>query len=58
MKNLMRLFVVLFALSFTSHLAAQEQEATDPIPVFHPLDALTQEEVEAAAKILRDAKSF
>jgi primary-amine oxidase len=48
----MRLFCLCFALSFTS--GAMAQDAGEPIPVFHPMDALTKEEVIATAKILRD----
>ncbi len=57
MKKFMRLILLSFLVSFAAPAFAQEQnvEEVGPIPVFHPLDALTQEEVEAAAKILRDA---
>jgi primary-amine oxidase len=53
MTNLMRLtflFWLVASLPF-----ARAQDATDPIPVFHPMDALTQEEVASTAKILRAA---
>ncbi len=53
MKQILRL--VLFVISiFASPVWAQEEDQ-GPIPVFHPMDALTQEEVQATAKLLRDA---
>jgi primary-amine oxidase len=50
MTQFLRLF---FYLTLLAH-AVHAQDAPAPIPVFHPLDALTQEEVQATAKLLRD----
>ena len=53
MINIVRFFFILVVLSCDTGVRAQDSDA--PIPVFHPLDALTQEEVKTAAKILREA---
>jgi primary-amine oxidase len=53
MISIVRFFFVLALL--LSSAVANGQDAEEPIPVFHPLDALTKEEVEATAGILRAA---
>ncbi len=55
MIDLVRFFLFILLLAFTSPVSAQEQDKAEPIPVFSPMDALTAEEVAATAKILRDA---
>jgi primary-amine oxidase len=53
MKYFLRLFAF-FILAIPA-FAQDAEEPMEPIPVFHPMDALTQEEVAATSKILRDA---
>ncbi len=57
MKNILLLFVVVTLVNFCASANAQEEGTApqQPIPVFHPMDALTQEEVQAVSKLLRDA---
>jgi primary-amine oxidase len=57
MEHFLRLISVIALLGFCSFTYAQDDSATssEPIPVFHPMDALTNEEVQAVSKILRDA---
>jgi primary-amine oxidase len=57
MTKFMRLFVLVFAVVFCAETFAQE-EAQEPLPVFHPMDALTTEEIAAATKILRDGGTY
>jgi primary-amine oxidase len=49
-RTLISIFSILIAPAF-----AQQQDTPEPIPVFHPMDALTAEEVVITAKVLRDA---
>jgi primary-amine oxidase len=55
MTKLLRLFFIFTLLNAFAFAQETEEAVNDPIPVFHPMDALTAEEVKAAAKILRDA---
>ena len=55
MTYTLRFFVFLFLSAFLTSAYAQEQDAPEPIPVFHPMDALTAAEVVITAKVLRDA---
>jgi primary-amine oxidase len=54
MMNFMRLFVFLGLLMFAWPVAAQEQQPEEA-PLYHPMDALTHDEMQLAAQILRDA---
>ncbi len=63
MTHVLRLFfLVLFSLwanaAFTAACAQEEQQQSEPIPVFHPLDALTREEVVEVTRLLREAGQF
>ena len=55
--TIMRLFAALLMVSANAASAQDNQPPApaEPVPVFHPLDALTKEEIEAAAKILKDS---
>jgi primary-amine oxidase len=50
----MKTFVCFFFLICLFATGLRAQDSVEPIPVFHPLDALTKEEVEALARILKD----
>jgi primary-amine oxidase len=52
MKHIVRLFLCLTLLAMLTPVSAQDQSG--PIPVFHPMDALTAEEVAITTKLLRD----
>jgi primary-amine oxidase len=53
----MRLFAFVFLMLHVAPALAQEAEQTgsEPAPIFHPLDALTHDEMQLTAKILLDA---
>ena len=55
--TIMRLFAALLMASASTAFAQEKLPAVpaEPIPVFHPMDALTKEEIEATAKILKDS---
>ncbi len=55
MIYLVRFFVTVLLSCFFTVAVAQEQDKVEAIPVFHPMDALTAEEVLTTAKVLRDA---
>ena len=51
----LRLFICVALSGFFAVARAQEQDKIEPIPVFHPMDALTAEEVATTSKLLRDS---
>ncbi len=57
MKNILRLLFLFALLGFCPLVYGQDNAETpsEPIPVFHPMDALTNEEVQLVSKILRNA---
>jgi primary-amine oxidase len=57
MIMILRFFVLALCFASLPALAQENDQPDEPVPVFHPLDALTAEEVAAAYKILQDAKA-